>query len=144
MSPKNDVFLAFDYGDKRTGVALGQSITKTATPLTTLVSSGNKPNWQAIESLLNEWHPSQIIVGIPDDTEKNKAIRKKISVFCDQLAERSQLPVHKHDETLTSDEAYRQLKNQRKDIKSKINKNDIDQIAAAILLESWMDANLTS
>ena len=94
--------------------------------------------------MLNEWHPSQIIVGIPDDTEKNKAIRKKISVFCHQLAERSQLPVHKHDETLTSDEAYRQLKNQRKDIKSKINKNDIDQIAAAILLESWMDANLTS
>ncbi len=142
MSVNNGVFIAFDYGEKRTGVALGQSITKTARPLTTIISSGNEPNWQAIDKILTEWQPSQIIVGIPEDSEQNKPLRKKISLFCTQLSDRSKLLVSKHDETLTSDEAYLQLKNKRKAVKSKINKKDIDQIAAAILLESWMNANL--
>ena len=142
MGNQNELFLAFDYGEKRTGVALGQSITKTARPLTTIISSGNEPNWQAIDALIKEWQPSQIVVGIPDDTENNKALRKKISNFCNQLSKRSNLPISKHDETLTSDEAYRQLKNKRQTVKNKIHKSDIDQIAAAILLESWMDANL--
>ena len=142
MSITNHVYLAFDYGEKRTGVALGQSLTKTARPLTTITSANSQPNWQDIEKLLDEWQPNQIIVGIPDDSKQNKALRKKISLFCQQLSIKSKLPVSTHDETLTSDEAYLQLKNKRKSVKSKINKKDIDQIAAAILLESWMSANL--
>ena len=144
MSNQNHIYLAFDYGEKRTGVALGQSITKTARPLATIMSVNNQPNWQKIEKLVIEWNPSQIIVGIPDDSEQNKDLRKKISLFCRELSNKSKLPVSTHDETLTSDEAYLQLKNKRKSVKSKINKKDIDQIAAAILLESWMNDNLPS
>jgi putative Holliday junction resolvase len=139
---QHHVYLAFDFGERRTGIALGQSITRSARPLTTISSTGKQPNWQQIENLLKEWLPTQLIVGMPGDAEENKALRKKISRFCSELATRSGLPVATHDETLTSDEAYTHLKNKRRSVKGKINKQDIDQIAAAILLESWMSVNL--
>ncbi|MCL4165346.1 UNVERIFIED_CONTAM: hypothetical protein GTU68_019440 [Idotea baltica] len=141
-SIQHQVYLAFDYGERRTGVALGQSITASARPLTTISSIDKRPNWAQIETLLKEWQPTQIIVGMPGDVEENKALRKKITRFCSELGNKSGLPVVTHDETLTSDEAYMHLKNKRRSIKGKINKQDIDQIAAAILLESWMSVNL--
>lgn len=142
MTIQHQVFLAFDFGERRTGIALGQSITGTARPLTTITSSNNQPNWPEIEKLLNEWKPTQLIVGTPEDREENKSLRKKINLFCADLANATGLPVSTHDETLTSNEAYLHLKNKRSSAKGKINKKDIDQIAAAILLESWMSVNL--
>ena len=139
---QHHVYLAFDFGERRTGVALGQSITGSARPLTTITSADKQPNWQQIESLLKEWQPTQLIVGMPGDAEENKTLRKKITRFCAELETKSGLPVETHDETLTSDEAYLHLKNKRRRVKGKINKQDIDQIAAAILLESWMSVNL--
>ncbi len=139
---QHHVYLAFDYGERRTGVALGQSITGSARPLTTITSADKQPNWLAIENLLKEWQPTQLIVGMPGDAGENKALRKKITRFCSELANKSGIPVMSHDETLTSDEAYMHLKNKRRSVKGKINKQDIDQIAAAILLESWMSVNL--
>ncbi len=143
QSQSSQVFLAFDYGERRTGVALGQSITGQARPLTTLGSVNQQPDWLSIESLLKEWQPGQLIVGLPEDVEKNKSLRKKIRRFCTELATRSGLPVVTHDETLTSDEAYHHLKNKRRQVKGRINKQEIDQLAAAILLESWMSVNLS-
>ena len=139
---QHHVYLAFDFGERRTGVALGQSITASARPLTTITSTDKQPNWRQIESLLKEWQPTQLIVGMPGDIEENKALCKKITRFCAELAIKSGLSVVTHDETLTSDEAYVHLKNKRRSVKGKINKQDIDQIAAAILLESWMSVNL--
>lgn len=139
---QHQVYLAFDYGERRTGVALGQSITGSARPLTTITSTAKQPNWLEIENLLKEWQPTQLIVGMPGDAEENKALRKKITRFCSELANKSGIPVATHDETLTSNEAYMHLKNKRRSVKGKINKQDIDQIAAAILLESWMSVNL--
>ncbi len=141
--PLNQTYIAFDYGEQRTGVAIGQSITRTATPLTTLISNKQKTNWSEIEKLLHEWQPNEIIVGIPEDSEKNKSLRKKIMRFCRELSQISHLPISMHDETLTSDEAYQQLKARRQRMNSKIDKQDIDQLAAALLLESWMNVNLT-
>jgi len=139
---QNHVYLAFDFGERRTGVALGQSITRHARPLTTITSLNKQPNWPQIETLLKEWRPTQLIVGLPGDVEENKALRKKIKRFCSELSDMSSLPVETHDETLTSDEAYLHLKNKRRHTKGKIDKKEIDQIAAAILLESWMSVNL--
>ena len=139
---QHHVYLAFDFGERRTGVALGQSITGSARPLSTILSTDKQINWEQIDLLLKEWQPSQLIVGVPGDANENKALRKKITRFCTDLAARSGLPVDTHDETLTSDEAYLHLKNKRQNVKGKINKQDIDQIAAAILLESWMSVNL--
>ncbi|MDH5485072.1 MAG: Holliday junction resolvase RuvX, partial [Gammaproteobacteria bacterium] len=57
--------LGFDYGEKRIGVATGQTITCHASPLTTLQALHNKPDWDAIEKLFKEWRPDALIVGIP-------------------------------------------------------------------------------
>ena len=136
------LFMAFDYGEKRTGVAVGQAVTSSARPLTTIHSVNKQPNWQAIEALLAEWQPTQLVVGIPSKCEENKPIRKKVEQFGKELHNRSNLPVQLHDETLTSDEAYQQLKIKRQQSKGKIDKTDIDQFAAAIILESWMNTEL--
>lgn len=134
--------MAFDFGLQRTGVAVGQEITASARPLTTVASSNKQPNWQSIEALVNEWRPTQLIVGIPADSEDNKMLRKKIKNFSQELQRRFDLPVQLHDETLTSDEAYQQLRSKRRQLKGKIEKADIDQYAAAIILESWMNSRL--
>ena len=141
-SIQHHVYLAFDFGERRTGIALGQSITSSARPLVTITSLNKQPNWPHIEELIKQWQPTQLIVGIPEDSEDNKALRKKINRFCSDLANKFGLPVATHDETLTSDEAYMHLKNKRRHHRGKIDKQDIDQIAAAILLESWMSVNL--
>jgi putative Holliday junction resolvase len=134
--------MAFDFGERRTGVAISQSLTQTAQPLTTISNALGKIDWPTIEKLLQEWKPQEIIVGLPDDSEQNKVLRRKIMKFVHELKSRFQLPVHTHDETLTSDEAYFHLKKQRQQSKKSINKKEIDKIAAAILLESWMSVNL--
>ncbi len=138
----NQVFMAFDYGKRRTGVAIGQSLTLTARPLTTISSTYQQPDWNTIIRLITEWQPQIIIVGIPEASEENRTLRKNIRQFCDQLSQKSHLPVTTHDETLTSDEAYHRLKAQRPVTHGKIRKDEIDQLAAAILLESWMNVNL--
>jgi putative Holliday junction resolvase len=140
----NKLFMAFDFGERRTGVAISQSLTQMARPLETISNPIGKMDWPAIEKLLQEWQPQEIVVGMPDDSEQNKALRKKIHIFCNELKSRFQLPVHTHDETLTSDEAYFQLKIQRQRSKKLIKKKEIDKIAAAILLESWMSVNLST
>lgn len=138
----NHTYIAFDYGERRTGVAVGQSYTRTATPLKTIQSINHLPNWPEIEKIIAEWRPAKIIVGIPNESDENKRLRKKIINFSRELSQISNLPVTTHDETLTSDEAYQHLKNKRRQAKGKIDKQDIDQLAAALLLESWMNANL--
>lgn len=137
-----EVFMAFDYGERRTGVALGQSITASARPITTILNTNKQPNWPEIGHLIEEWRPNKFIVGMPEEREENKRLRRKITAFCKQLGEQYQLPVIIHDESLSSDEAYYHLKNKRASVKGKIDKTHIDQYAAAILLESWMNTHL--
>ncbi len=60
-----NTLLCFDFGTKRIGVAVGQSITKTANPLKTVKNSNNKPDWNDIEQLIKEWQPDALVVGIP-------------------------------------------------------------------------------
>ena len=138
------LFMAFDYGERRTGVAVGQAITASARPLTTINSINNQPNWPAIEALLAEWQPIQLIVGIPSEREENRSIRKRIEQFSKELYSRFNLPVQLHDETLTSAEAYQQLKITRQQGKGKISKSHIDQLAAAIILESWINTEFAN
>ena len=133
--------MAFDFGQRRTGVAIGVAITASAKPLTTLHSNAGQ-NWLEIEKLISEWQPRKLIVGIPDDSDNNRALRKKITKFSRQLAERFNKEVCLHDETLSSNAAYDLLKERRDRNKGKIKKEEIDSFAAALLMESWMNSNL--
>ncbi|MES9871243.1 MAG: Holliday junction resolvase RuvX, partial [Sedimenticola sp.] len=101
--------LGFDYGPSKIGVAVGQTLTGSATPLDTLRSVQEKPDWEGISRLIEEWKPEALVVGLPfnmDDTEAE--IAPQARRFARQLEGRYHLPVHMADERLTSLEAKRQ------------------------------------
>lgn len=135
--------LGFDFGIQRTGVALANTFTGTATPLCTLISVNAKPDWAGISKLIEEWRPEKLVVGIPYLLDGSSSdMTAKADKFCRQLEGRYQLPVDKVNEQLSSLEAEQRLKQARQaGRKSKINKQEIDQLAAAIILESWIMNN---
>jgi putative Holliday junction resolvase len=132
--------LGFDFGEQRIGVAVGQRVTGTASPLTTLTSKNQNPDWDAIAALIREWKPEALVVGMPYHLDGNETrLSERIKKFCRQLEGRYRLPVYQIDERLSSAEAERYLKHERQQgRKKRIQKNEIDQLAAAIQLESWL------
>ncbi|MEE9302805.1 MAG: Holliday junction resolvase RuvX [Thiotrichaceae bacterium] len=135
--------LAFDFGLKRTGVAIGNTLTGLATPLCTLNSIDNHPDWTGIGALIKEWQPQTLVVGIPYLLDgKSSEMTVKAEKFSRQLAGRYALPVDTINEQLSSLEAEQRLKSSRQaGRKKKIKKEEIDQLAAAIILESWILEN---
>ena len=129
------VLLGFDYGTHKIGVAVGQALTRTATPLETLGMVNKKPDWQRIARLLDEWRPQAAVVGHPfemTDREADNAAGAKR--FARQLQGRFHLPVHLADERLTSREAWSQLgKEAGKD------PTRVDSYAAKLILETWLN-----
>ena len=114
-------------------------ITRTATALCTLDSRNEKPDWEAISELINNWQPDALVVGLPlhadgSDSEISKAARK----FARQLEGRYRLPVHTMDERLSS-HAATELQEQDKTAGSK----GIDAIAASIILQDWLETDDT-
>jgi putative Holliday junction resolvase len=104
------VYLGFDFGYKRIGVAVGQSLTATASPLITLDAKLGVPNWDAVLKLIVEWRPLALVVGLPtciDDTEQYTTSASK--GFARQLRRRFMLPVHLVDERLSTVEARAHL-----------------------------------
>lgn len=137
------VIMGFDYGMRRTGVAIANQLTGLATPHTTLLSKNNQPDWEGISRLIKEWRPQQLVVGLPlhldqSESELTQAARR----FANRLQGRYELPVAMIQEQLSSREAEQRLKQTRQQgRKKKIQKSDIDQLAAAIILESWLAEN---
>ena len=128
--------LGFDYGTRRIGVAVGQLITHTVTPLTTLHSHNDSPDWQAIRKLIAEWQPDKLVVGLPLQLDGTaQPLTAKAQRFGNQLKGRYNLPVEMMDERLTSHEAETELASR----KGKSAKADIDALAAALILQSWLD-----
>jgi putative Holliday junction resolvase len=129
--------IGFDYGERRIGIATGQTITSSATPLITLNTINQKPDWNGIEKIINEWKPEALIVGLPTYLDgSDSEMTKKAQRFSRQLEGRFHLPVHLINESLTSFEAEQHLTK-----KSQHNKQDIDKIAAAIIVQSWLEQN---
>jgi putative Holliday junction resolvase len=134
------VIIAFDFGLKRTGVAIGNTLTGSATPECTLTSKNDKPNWDAITKLFNEWNPTRIVVGMPTELDGSESpLKKNVERFCNQLRGRYNLEVDQENEQFTSIEATQRLKQLRQSgRKKKVAKDEVDKIAAAIILENWM------
>ncbi|MCB2262591.1 MAG: Holliday junction resolvase RuvX [Candidatus Thiosymbion ectosymbiont of Robbea hypermnestra] len=125
--------LGFDFGPRKIGVAVGQTITRSASALTTLRSRGNRPDWVRIEQLVREWQPQGAVVGLPfnmDDTEGVMAPGARR--FARQLEGRFGLAVHLVDERLTSLEARRWLGRDATSLEA------IDAMAAKLILETWL------
>lgn len=129
------VLLGFDYGTHKIGVAVGQALTRTATPLETLGMVRQKPDWERIGRLLEEWRPEALVVGHPFEMtgrEANNAEGAKR--FARQLAGRFHLPVHMADERLTSREAWTRL-----GTTAARDPTRVDAFAAKLILETWFD-----
>ncbi len=145
---KARTLLGFDYGLKRIGVAVGQELTGTATALVTIRATDGKPDWEAITRLIEQWKPDELVIGLPLNMDGTfHELSYKAQRFGNQLNGRYNLRAHFMDERLSSLEAERHLKSsQQAPIKNrpkkkarKIQKADIDKIAAKVILESWLD-----
>jgi putative Holliday junction resolvase len=131
-------FLGFDFGMKNIGVAVGQELTKTANPLTVIKAREGIPNWDQIKTLLDQWNPQLLVVGLPlnmdgSEQEMTAAARR----FGNRLNGRFHIPVDWQDERLTTFEALDQL-----GIRSKMQSNkreDVDRISAQLILQSWLN-----
>lgn len=140
------VVIAFDFGLKRTGVAVGNTLTGSATPECTLHSKNQQPDWVSITKLFKEWQPTQIVVGIPTELDGSEnPLTKTIQRFCNQIQGRYNINVDQENEQFTSIEAAKRLKQLRQSgRKKKVTKDEVDKIAAAIILENWMQRNAFS
>lgn len=128
--------LGFDFGTKHIGVAVGQTVTRTANPLTALKADNGIPRWQDIDALIQEWAPQVLLVGIPLNMDgSEQLLTHQARKFANRLADRYKLPVHHIDERLTTVEAKQQLFEQGG--YRALTKSQIDSYAAKIIIESW-------
>ncbi|MFC4700328.1 Holliday junction resolvase RuvX [Glaciecola siphonariae] len=129
--------LAFDFGMKSIGVAVGQSITQTASPLPALKARDGIPDWSLIESLISQWQANALIVGLPlnmDGTEQ--PITANARKFGRRLAHKYNVMVHYQDERLTTVEAKARLFEFGG--YKKLSKEKIDSVSAVLIYESWL------
>ncbi|HHF7281506.1 Holliday junction resolvase RuvX [Haemophilus influenzae] len=130
--------LAFDFGTKSIGCAIGQSITGTAQALPAFKAQDGIPNWEAIEKCLKEWKPDIVIVGLPlnmDGTEQNLTLLAR--KFANRLQGRFGVNVHLQDERLTTTQARSEIF-ERGGFKA-LKKGKVDGISACLILESWFE-----
>lgn len=128
--------LGFDFGTKRIGVAVGQTLTGTATALLNLPAKDGIPDWNQLTRLVEEWQPQVFVVGIPynmDGSENDMCHRAK--KFARRLQERFNRPVHGVDERLSSWEARDRLSQRSKEERSG---KPLDSQAAALMVEHWL------
>ena len=134
----NGNILAFDFGEKKIGVAVGNSITKTARPLETILKIKKIERNQIIDRLLKEWGPSLLVVGLPlneDGTESRLTGLAKS--FAEKIHNRSKIDTVMVDERYTSVEAKLLIRESTKNITK--GSQLIDQVAAKIILESYFE-----
>ena len=130
--------LAFDFGTKSIGCAVGQSITGTAQALPAFKAQDGIPNWDAIEKCLKEWKPDVVVVGLPlnmDGTEQELTLRAR--KFANRLQGRFCVNVQLQDERLTTTEARSEIFDRGGFLALK--KGKVDGISACLILESWFE-----
>ncbi len=133
-------YLGFDYGDRRIGIAAGQAITGSASPVTTVNADNGDPDWQAIDAAIAEWRPDALVVGVPLLLDgKEQPLTQRARAFARKLAEQYALPVHEADERLSSRAAEGLLADARaRGGRRRTRKGDVDRIAACLILERWL------
>ncbi|MCD2515166.1 Holliday junction resolvase RuvX [Massilia sp. G4R7] len=125
-----DIVFGFDFGVKRIGIAMGNTLTWQAQPLTVIKAVDNATRFQVIGDLINEWKPARLIVGEPfhpDGAEHDMTLRSRR--FANQLHGRFNLPVELVDERYSS----AVIPHKRGEV--------IDAKAAAIILQQYFDAH---
>jgi putative Holliday junction resolvase len=133
----HNILLGFDFGLKRIGVAVGQTVTATANHLVTLNANQGEPEWNAVTKLIKTWQPDGLVVGIPlnmDGTEQ--PLSQLARQFARQLQERFNLPIYEMDERLSTKEARARLFAEG-GFKA-LQNGQVDRIAAQLILQNWL------
>jgi len=135
--------LAFDFGTRKIGVAVGQELTQSTSPLPVLRSRDERPDWEGITRLIETWQPDALVVGIPlnMDGSENEMTRKARR-FSNRLHGRYHLPLYPADERLTTREAARDCydpHNRRGQKRTHQHRQhmEVDSVAAQIILETF-------
>lgn len=131
-----EIYLAFDYGTRRIGVAIGDAVTGSARGLGAVAE-----DWPAIEKLLKDWTPAACIVGLPlDRDDSEQPITKKARAFASALEKHFRGPVHLCDERYSSRAGLDDLRSARASgtMVRRVRKGDKDAAAAKIILEQWL------
>jgi len=125
--------MGFDYGSKRIGVAIGQTITATASPLAIVSVKNKQIDWASINALVKEWQPDELVVGLPRHNDGSDSMMTiAVQRFCRKLHGRYHLSVHTIDERLSSTAAAERVSGQ------------LDAVAAQIILETWFSESIVS
>lgn len=134
-----ETILAFDFGLRRIGVAVGQSVTSSASPLGVVANGENGPDFDTIARLIHEWQPSRLVVGLPIQADGRPGeMQAHVENFVRELC-RYRIAVDTVDERYTSREAEEVLKNARASgRRGRIRKDMIDSAAAVFIAERFL------
>lgn len=132
------LYLAFDYGQQRTGAAVGDDITGQARPLASFAGD----DWGAVIRLVEQWRPAALIVGLPLDRDgSEQTMSTAARHFAARLSERTGLPVHLADErysSLAADDLLREARSSGR-MTRRVRKGDRDAQAARVILQQWLE-----
>ena len=135
------IYLGFDYGLKRIGLAVGDDITRRARPLP-VVGNGRQPDWDALTKVIKDWRPKAAVVGLPVDLDgQDQTITRHARHFAQQLRTRFGLPVFLCDERMSSRAADDEIRQARSDgrLTHRVQKGERDGVAARLILEQWLN-----
>lgn len=141
MATAGQTLLAFDFGTSHIGVAAGQTVTASATPLAPLKARDGVPDWEQVAALLAEWRPAAVVVGLPlnmDDSESE--LSRRARRFANRVHGRFGLEVVLHDERLSSAEARGRL---APGDPERRRGGRIDSLAAVVILESYLAGSVS-
>lgn len=145
---QNQRYLGCDFGTNNIGFAIGQTFTKSASPIAVIKAKEGVPvNWSEIDSIINQWRPHAIVMGLPLNIDGTATqMSKLVQKFADSLQERTKLEIHFIDEHLSSKTIRDQIKYQKQDQARSKSKNKlpsskarIDALSACLILESWFN-----
>jgi putative Holliday junction resolvase len=137
-----ETILAFDYGRRRIGVAVGQTITASASPVGVVRNDYSGPDQEKIAALIKEWRPNRLVVGMPAHADGSASdMQNYVNQFIETLAV-FELEIDTVDERFTSVEAEEQLKDARAaGARGRITRESIDSAAAVLIAERYLAAH---
>ena len=122
-----DLIMGFDFGTSKIGIAVGQKITASASPISVVKAKDGKPNWSQLDKVIGEWHPCLFVVGLPLNMDDSENVMTKAAVrFAKRLNGRYGIPFEMVDERLSTFEAKQDTL------------KDIDATSASLILETWL------
>jgi len=136
MKRASQIVMAFDFGTKNIGIAIGQEITGSSQTFYTVKANQGEPEWTQLDKVVFDWNPKLFIVGDPLNFDGSESdMKEKSDKFSHQIQKKYKIPVKLVDERLTTKEARERIK-EGVDMSLR-SSNDIHQVSAQIILESW-------